>query len=303
MPALESRPLGRTDLSVTRLGFGAMEIRGPRIWKGREVTDEQAERILNAVLDAGVTFVDTAGDYGRSEAYIGRFIAARRGEYRLATKVGCSMVPAGDHDETPHVWTRDHLLRTIDDSLTKLQTDHVDLVQLHNATVADVEQGKLVDVLREMQANGQARYIGASCIAPDMATFIEWGVFDSFQVPYSALERKHERLITRAHEAGAGVIVRGGVAKGEPDRGAGPRADIWQQARLDELLGEGESRSGWLLRFTLSHPGVDTVIVGTLDPDHLQDNVRAAQAGPLPSDVYEEAKRRLDAAGERSDEA
>lgn len=303
MPALESRPLGRTNLSVTRLGFGAMEIRGPRIWKGREVSDEQAECILNAVLDAGVTFVDTAGDYGRSEVFIGRFIGAHRDEYRLATKVGCSMVPAGDHDETPHVWTRDHLLRNIDDSLTKLQTDHVDLVQLHNATVADVEQGKLVDVLREMQANGQACSIGASSMAPDLATFVEWGVFDAFQVPYSALERKHERLISQAHAAGAGVIVRGGVAKGEPGRGAGPRAALWQKARLDELLGEGESRSQWLLRFTLSHPDVDTVIVGTLNPDHLQENVRAAQAGPLPAEVYAEAKRRLDAAGERPDAA
>jgi aryl-alcohol dehydrogenase-like predicted oxidoreductase len=63
---------------------------------------------------------------------------------------------------------------------------------------------------------------------------------------------------------------------------------------LDELLGEGETRTQWMLRFTLSHPGVDTVIVGTLEPEHLALNVRAAEAGPLPADVYEEAKRRLD---------
>jgi aryl-alcohol dehydrogenase-like predicted oxidoreductase len=71
MPTIPTRPLGRTDLHVTRLGYGAMEIRGSRMWSGRDVTDQQAQRVLEAVLDSGVTFIDTANDYGRSEAYIG----------------------------------------------------------------------------------------------------------------------------------------------------------------------------------------------------------------------------------------
>jgi aryl-alcohol dehydrogenase-like predicted oxidoreductase len=303
MPDLDTRTLGRSGPAVTRLGFGAMELRGPRIWSGRDLSDDQARTILNAVLDDGVTFVDTAGDYGRSEQSIGRFIAQRRTDYVLATKVGCAMVPAGDHDETPHTWTRDHLLRNIEDSLARLRTDYVDLVQLHNPTVADVEQGQLVDVLGEMRGAGQARLIGVSSTVPHLAEFIGWGLFDVFQIPYSALERKHERLIQRAHEAGAGTIIRGGVARGEPGRGRGPkeRWAIWERASLDELLADGETRTQWQLRFTLSHPGVDTVIVGTLDPQHLAENVQAAAKGPLPPDVYEEAKRRLDAAGERPD--
>src|SRR5690348_11218524 len=164
MPTIPTQPLGRTDLTVTRLGYGAMEIRGPRIWSGREVSDAQARRILTAVLDSGITFVDTSNDYGRSEAYIGRYLSERRGEYSLATKVGCEMVNAGDHDETPHTWTRDHVLWNIDDSLAKLCSDHVDLLQLHNATVRDVESGKLVDALREIKAAGKTRWIGASSV-------------------------------------------------------------------------------------------------------------------------------------------
>src|SRR5439155_9902515 len=85
MPTLPTRRLGRTDLNVSRLGYGAMEIRGPRIWGGREVTDPQAQCILEAVLDSGITFLDTSNDYGRSEAYIGQFLASRRNEFRLAT--------------------------------------------------------------------------------------------------------------------------------------------------------------------------------------------------------------------------
>ncbi|MET9023259.1 aldo/keto reductase [Actinopolymorpha sp. NPDC004070] len=297
---LATRKLGSTGLEVTRLGFGAMEVRGERIWGGRPVRDEQARDILGAVLDAGITFVDTANDYGKSEAYIGRYISERRREYVLATKCGCSMIPAGDHDETPHQWDRQHLLGNIDNSLYKLGTDQVDLLQLHNPSVALAEEHRLVDTLREIQASGKARFIGVSSTSPDLGTYIDWGVFDAFQIPYSALERRHEDLITKAHAAGAGTIIRGGVARGEPGAGLGAadRWDIWERAKLDELLDEGESRTQWQLRFTLSHPGVDTIIVGTLNPAHLAENVRAAQAGPLADDVYEEAKRRLDGAGE-----
>jgi hypothetical protein len=115
MPA----PLGRTGLDVTALGYGAMEIRGPRIWSGRDLSDDQAERILNAVLDAGINFIDTAYDYGRSEEYIGRFIGHRRNEYYLATKCGCTVVDAGDHDETPHVWTRENITARLEESLRR----------------------------------------------------------------------------------------------------------------------------------------------------------------------------------------
>jgi aryl-alcohol dehydrogenase-like predicted oxidoreductase len=218
----------------------------------------------------------------------------------LATKCGCTMVPAGDHDETPHSWDRDHLLANIDDSLTKLRTDHVDLLQLHNPDVRDAEQHHVVDTLREIKASGKATHIGISATSPHLATYIEWGVFEAFQIPYSAMERRHENLITAAHEAGAGTIVRGGVARGEPGQGLGSQDAwaLWERANLDDLLGEGESRTAWQLRFTLSHPAVDTIIAGTLNPKHLAENVAAAEAGPLPEDVYVEAKRRLDNAGE-----
>src|SRR5512141_3197524 len=101
--------LGHTGLKVTRLGFGAMEIRGSRIWGGRPVTEDQAKNILNAVLDAGSNFIDTANDYGRSEEFIGKYISQRRKEFFLATKCGCTVVRRDETtDDTPHVWTRDN---------------------------------------------------------------------------------------------------------------------------------------------------------------------------------------------------
>jgi aryl-alcohol dehydrogenase-like predicted oxidoreductase len=298
--ALPTSVLGRTGLDVTRLSFGAMEIRGPRIWNGRPVTEEQAETILNTVLDEGINFIDTANDYGWSEEFIGKYIAHRRQEYTLATKCGCTVVRRDENtDDTPHVWTRDNLFRGLHESLQRMKTDHIDIMQLHNPPVDVTEQNHLVDALKEMQQQGKVRFIAISTTLPHLPTYLEWGVFDTFQIPYSALEREHEEWISRAAEAGIGTIIRGGVARGEVGIGLGS-TDRWkkfEQANLDELREPGESRTAFLLRFTLSHPDVHTTIVGTLYPEHLRENIAAVEKGPLPADVYEEAKRRLDRAG------
>ena len=297
---LPKATLGRTGLQVTRLGYGAMEVRGSRIWGGRPVTEDQAKTILNAVLDAGINFIDTANDYGRSEEFIGKYISNRRDEFYLATKCGCTVVRRDENtDDTPHVWTHDNLFRGLNESLKRMKTDYVDIMQLHNPPVEETEKGQLVDALKEMRSQGKVRFIGISTTVPHLPTYLDWGVFDTFQIPYSALEREHENWITKAHEAGIGTIIRGGVARGEPGEGLG-NADRWsrfKEANLDDLLTAGENRSTFMLRFTLSHPAVDTIIAGTLKPEHLQENVEAAQRGALPADVYEEAKRRLEGVG------
>ncbi len=294
--SLPTNLLGRTGLSVTRLGYGAMEVRGTRIWGGRAVSDDEADTILNAVLDSGVNFIDTANDYGRSEEYIGRFLSKRRSEFVLATKCGCTVVHKDEHtDDTPHVWTRENLFRGLHESLERMKTDYVDVMQLHNPSVEQTEAGDLVAALGEMKAQGKVRWIGISSTHPHIETYISSGVFDVFQIPYSALERVHEDAIQKASDAGAGVIVRGGVARGEPGEGLGgtERWEAFEKANLDELLAEGETRTQWLLRFTNSHPGMHTNIVGTKSPAHLADNVKAASRGPLAPDIYAEAKNRL----------
>lgn len=296
MPTLPTNTFGRTGLEVTKLGYGAMEVRGTRIWGGRPVEDSEADRILNAVLDSGINFIDTSNDYGRSEEYIGRFLAHRRSEFVLGTKCGCTVVHKDEHtDETPHVWTRENLFRGLHESLERMKTDYIDLMQLHNPSVEQTEAGELVRALEDMRQEGKVRFIGISSTEPHLDTYIGWGVFDTFQIPYSALERQHETAIQAAADSGAGVIVRGGVARGEPGAGLGSedRWKAWEAAKLDELLEEGENRTQFLLRFTNSHPGMHTNIVGTKSPAHLAENVAAAAKGPLKAEVYAEAKKRL----------
>ena len=309
---LPTAVLGRTGLEVTRIGYGA---------SGRKSPDNrQWGRLLNAVLDSGINFIDTANDYGvrapsgPSEEQIGRHVESRRAEYYLATKCGC--VPGG----LDHVWTRENAFRGLHESLARMNTDYVDVMQLHNPTAEQCETGDLVKALEDMRQQGKVRWIGVSTTLPELPTFLELGVFDVFQVPYSALERDHEEWITRTAEAGIGVIVRGGVAQGEPGVDSGgsqspavavPPAPAWFPVRpggvakwrafyegaLDDLRQEGESRTSLILRYTLTHPHADTNIVGTSSLDHLAENIQGILRGPLSAEEYSEAKRRLDAAG------
>lgn len=122
--------------------------------------------------------------------------------------------------------------------------------------------------------------------------------FDVFQIPYSAVEREHEAVITAAAGSGAGIVIRGGAAKGAPsgEGQTGTQWERWRKARLDDLL-EGMTPREFILRFTFTHPDMATNIVGTINAAHLQNNINALRQGPLPPDLYAEAKRRLAAAG------
>src|SRR6266436_1735538 len=300
MSQLPKRKLGRMNLEVTTLGYGAMELRG--VPAGPEVSDHDAEQVLNAVLDAGINFIDTSIDYGRSEELIGRFIAHRRSEYFLASKCGC--VP-GVAMGAEHIHTAENIRAGVEQSLRLMKTDYLDLVQFHRSLSRDQfeEQGALEAALALKKA-GKVRLVGVSGTLPQLAEQIEMGVFDAFQIPYSALQREHEDIIARASAAGAGIIIRGGVARGAPADwqrayymlpGSSMR-ERWERARLDELL-DGMSRAEFMLRFTLSNPDLDTTIVGTKDVGHLRDNIASALKGPLPEDVMREAQRRLAEAG------
>jgi aryl-alcohol dehydrogenase-like predicted oxidoreductase len=150
----------------------------------------------------------------------------------------------------------------------------------------------------ELKVAGKVRFIGMSGTLPHLKDHIAMGVFDVFQIPYSAMEREHEAVIAAASEAGAGIVIRGGAAKGAPSEGKqrGLQWERWQRAGLEDMLGPMTPME-FVLRFTFSNPDLDTTIVGTANPAHLHDNVAILQKGPLPADLYTEAKRRLTAAG------
>jgi aryl-alcohol dehydrogenase-like predicted oxidoreductase len=303
--AIMTRALGHTDTDVTILGYGAMELGGLR--RGPELTDEDAGRLLNAVLDGGINLIDTSPDYGRSEELIGTHLAHRRDEFFLASKCGCPIEPPADTPPPyPHDYSQANVRADVEQSLRRLRTDRLDLVQVHmSPSRATLEENRTVEMLKELQAEGKVRFIGMSGILPNLPDHLAMNVFDAFQIPYSAVQRDHENLITEAADKGTGTLIRGGAARGAASQeknwtvgpltqqpGVGQRN--WETSGIEDLIDQaGIDKQEFILRFTLSHPGLSTTIVGTANPAHLAGNIAIAEKGPLPSDLYEEAKKRL----------
>jgi aryl-alcohol dehydrogenase-like predicted oxidoreductase len=305
-----TRTLGRTQADVTILGYGAMELRGqPR---GPEIDDDTAGRLLNAVLDGGINLIDTSPDYGRSEELIGQHLGHRRDEFFLASKCGCLIeIPADAQPPYPHDYSPANVRADVEQSLRRLRTDRLDLVQVHmSPSVEQLRDNQTVETLQELQKEGKVRFIGMSGILPNLPGQIAMDVFDAFQIPYSAVQRDHEELITAAAGTGAGTLIRGGAARGAPSEDkswrtgplsqpAGLGQRNWAASGIGDLLaGSGMTPMEFVLRFTLSHPYLSTTIVGTASPDHLQSNIAIAEKGPLPADLYAEAKSRLQPADE-----
>src|ERR671925_1653906 len=237
MPDLPQRILGRTGLRVTILGFGALELRGMVAGVGRPLTAGQPERILNAVLDAGINYVDVAVDYGEAEEHIGRCISNPRQEFFLASKCGCppdvtKFLPSertrfGVPLPRLHDYSRQNIMSAVHQSLRRMKTDYLDVVQFHFSPAKEVlEQEGAIQTLQDLQRAGKIRFLGCSSILPHITDHIAMGVFDVFQIPYSALQPEHEASIADAAKAGAGIVIRGGVARGEPGGGQGP-PDVW----------------------------------------------------------------------------
>jgi aryl-alcohol dehydrogenase-like predicted oxidoreductase len=303
--AIMTRALGRTGADVTILGYGAMELRG--LPRGPEIADEDAGRLLNAVLDGGINLIDTSPDYGRSEELIGSYVGHRRDEFFLASKCGCPLeFPTDAPPPYPHDYSPRNVRADVEQSLRRLRTDRLDLVQVHmSPSRATLEENGTVETLRGLREEGKIRFIGMSGILPDLPDHIAMNVFGAFQIPYSAVQRDHENLITAAAQQGAGTLIRGGAARGAASEekswrngpltqepGVGRRN--WDTSGIEDLLhAAGIGRMEFILRFTLSHPGLSTTIVGTANRAHLASNIAVAERGPLPADLYEEAKQRL----------
>lgn len=301
MTDLELRPLGNGGPEVTVVGYGAMELRGLPHRRPRPLSPEAAREVLRTVLDEGITFIDTSIDYGLSEELIGRYISDRRGEYILASKAGCPLdhQPDAGPGALPHDYSARNIKAGVEQSLRRLKTDYLDLLQLHiSPSLEVIRTHGVLQTLTELRDAGSIRAFGISSTLPNLDDHLDIAELSAVQVPYSALERDVEAHIDLAHKRGIGVIVRGGVAQGgqRPKKNADGDPVTWAQTGLDDLR-DGDSPEGFLLRFAISNPAVTTVIVGSANPEHVRANVTSARRGGLPDDVIAEARRRLQAVG------
>jgi aryl-alcohol dehydrogenase-like predicted oxidoreductase len=165
---IPTRVLGRTGAEVPVLGYGAMELRGQLSGpvsqlSGPAITDQDAGRLLNELLDAGVNLIDTSIDYGRSEELIGRHLSPRRSEFFLASKCGCPLsLPPGESMVGTHDYSAANVRAGVEQSLRRLQTDYLDLVQVHlSPPRSEMEASGTIEALQSLRAEGKARFLGA----------------------------------------------------------------------------------------------------------------------------------------------
>jgi len=279
MGAIERRRLGRTDIEASALGFGGSEI-------GYEaISPHTVSRLLATAIDAGLTVIDTAECYEGSEALIGKAIGARRREIALFTKCGHAAGWARAD------WRPAALLRSIERSLERLATDHVDLVQLHSCSLAQLRKGDVIDALERARERGLTRYIGYSGDGEAARHAVECGRFDTLQTSISIADQEAIDLtLPLARARGMGVIAKRPLANVAWRYSQKPAESYhqtyWSRLRhLDYgfLRDDLEGAVGTALRFTLSLPGVHTAIVGTTKPDRWPRNAALLDRGPLPA--------------------
>lgn len=305
MTEIPLRKLGRTGAEVSVLAYGSLELYGPPFRGQPGVTAEEVDAIMRALIDSGVNYVDTGPDYGQAEETIGKYLSAHRDDWFIASKCGCVETdmdqPRAVGDPIPpHDYRPATIIANVEESLRRLRTDHLDLLQIHmNPSRTVLESLGTVEALLTLQEQGKTKFIGCSSGLPELRDHIEMGVFDAFQLPYSAIDRQHERAISDAVASGAGVVTRGAFG---PDRAsAALRPGRLEWSVLDSPavleLRDGMSPYEFMLRFTISHPDVTAAMVGTKRPSELASNIAAVSRGPLAPDVYERTKALLQSLG------
>ena len=264
MRGLRKRRLGRTNLLVTELGFGAMNI--PDV--------EEGEETLRRALELGINFIDTARAYHGSEYLIARAIEGRaRDSFIIASK-------------TPKR-TRDGALNDIDASLRVLGIDKIDLYQLHDVSPTEWDEvmgeGGAVEGLKEARERGLIEHIGVSShTVAVLERAVESGEFEAVQLRYNPFEREAREVIASARERDIGVIVM------KPFGGLGMPATLkgyetWLKVKT-------------LLHYLLSHPDISVVIPGVRFPREVEENVALAHSyQPMSAAEIGECDREADA--------
>ena len=269
------RPLGQTGLNVSAVGFGAMHFDG--------LADEAAVgALLHGALDLGITLIDTARGYGRSEERIGQHLAHRRQEFVLSTKFGYGV------DGVPD-WTYPCIVQGVERALRLMRTDVIDIGHLHSCPLPILERGEVSEALADCVKAGKLRAAAYSGENAELAHALADGRFASVQASLSLCDRANAPLLASKH--GKGVLVKRALAalawarpQRPDDHCEGSYWDRWQAMGLPQGLPEDTDWLGLALRFTAHAPGVASAIVGTSKLAHFKQNLAAVAQGPLPAE-------------------
>ena len=303
---MKYKNLGRTGLQVSQVCLGTMTF-------GAQADEKESQRIIDTAWDAGVNFFDTADVYtdSQSEQILGKFLRDRRSQAVIATKVRGRVGP-GPNDIG---LSRKHIMDSVDDSLRRLQTDYIDLYQVHSwdeDTPLEETMGALNDLVRQ----GKVRYIGCSNFTAWQLIKSLWisdvnnlARFESHQPRYNLLKREIElELLPACAVEGVGVIpynpLGGGLLTGKHTRGKPPAPDTrfglrevyrdlyWQDPYLDAMeklraiaTEHGKSMIQLAIGWILANPVVTSAIVGASRADQLREPLEALDVTLGPEEM------------------
>jgi aryl-alcohol dehydrogenase-like predicted oxidoreductase len=286
---IEQRSYGATGIRVSALGLGAGQLGDERL------SESEAEALLKAALDAGITLVDTAPSYGVSEPRIGRYLGARRDGAVLSTKLGYGVPGVPD-------WTGPCITGGVEQALRVLRTDRIDVAHLHSCPREVLERGEVVDALAAAKAAGKLRAIAYSGENADLAYALASQRFDGLMASLNPFEQRVADEVL-PNLGRTGFIAKRPVANAPwrfPEQPHGDYSEpYWLRMRAMGMAPPGEMPWGeFALRFTLSVPGVASAIVGTGRLAHLLENVGWAEKGPLEPALVEAWRQRFRARDE-----
>jgi aryl-alcohol dehydrogenase-like predicted oxidoreductase len=304
---MKYRTLGKTGLKVSEVGFGAWAIGGNNYGNSYGPTDDAVSlSTVERAFELGCNFYDTADVYGHghSEELLGQALREHRDEVVLATKVG------GDfyHDPPRMNFNPEYLEFASAKSCERLQTDHIDLYQLHNPPAQLLKSGKIFDGLEKLKDSGRIRHYGISIHDPQEGLLsMKYGQPAAIQVVFNLLRQEAKnQLFQTAREQNVAIIAREPLSNGflagkftidstfqsGDIRGNFPRNYLSGLIRASQQLRLLESKTRTLaqasIRFVLDHKDVSTVIPGAKTPQQIEEDIKASE---LPSLTGEEILR------------
>ncbi|MEZ4775636.1 MAG: aldo/keto reductase [Bacteroidia bacterium] len=277
---MEYRQLGKSDLNVSIIGLGCMSL---------GYDHKLNAQILHRAMDLGINFFDTADIYqtGFNEETLGKAMRGVRQQVFIASKVG--NVPRPDGSGLDWNPSKSHIIESVKGSLRRLQTDYLDLYQLHGGTIDD-PMDETIEAFEQLKKEGLIRWYGISSIRPNVIReYVSRSAMVSNMMQYSLLDRRpEEEALDLLHENQISVVVRGAVAKGllagKPPASylsASIKDVTHVQNFLKEVSSSERTPAQSAIRFALAHPAVATLALGASNLAQLEENAAAAKSPAL----------------------
>lgn len=284
--------LGKSDLQLSEIGFGCMSLEGDM---------REDVKLLQHALENGINFFDTADLYqeGENERIVGEAFKGRRNKVIIATKVGNQLRADGSGwDWNPR---KEYILEAVEKSLTRLQTDYIDLYQLHGGTIDDPIE-ETIEAFELLKEQGKIRYYGISSIRPNVIReWVKRSDLVSVMMQYSLLDRRpEESSLDLLKKNNIGVLARGSLAKGLlAGKPAAPfldytKEEVEQAQQAIALVGSNVRQASEVaLKFVLRNPAIVAAVVGIRTFEQLEDALKTGKNLPINEEETQQLRAAL----------